>query len=103
MVCLTFQHIFTDEDLYDREICNEVEDFATYILAHSRFQGSDYDIVLEVRDPEDNEQGDNKKWCYYFVNHLTKVIFWLGEYPAHDMIKEVRGIDLNSHKSCISE
>jgi len=96
------KHIFTDEDLYDQAACKELEIFATYMTACCEFNNGHYDLVLEVHDDDKGREG-HKTWCYYFVNHTTKSIFWLEEYNASRMIAEVRGITLADDKSCLSE
>ena len=100
--CGVLQHIFTDENLYDISEREELERFATYMSACWQIVDADYDLVLEVRDDDDERKG-HKVWCYYFVNHTTKTIFWLEKYNACRMIAEVKGITPASNKSTISE
>jgi hypothetical protein len=66
----------------------------------SKYEDDFYDLVLEVQD-HGNQAG--KEWCYYIVNHTTKVIFWLDKHDANDMIWGVNGITKNGHKSYLSE
>jgi len=89
--------------MYDQAKCEEVENLATYILACSQDEDGDYDIILEIRDDDRAERSGCKMWCYYFVNHTTKVIYWLQRYDACKMITEVRGIKSHYDKSYISE
>jgi len=100
--CSVSKHIFTDEYLYDPAAREELEIFATYMTACCRFNNADYDLVLEVRDDDRGREG-HKIWCYYFVNHPSRAIFWLEEYNASRMIAEVRGITWADDKSCLSE
>jgi hypothetical protein len=105
---LLFQRIFTDTNLYDKVEHQELESFATYMLArwphhNTESEMADYDLVLEIRDDDNDLAPHHKMWCYYFVNHTTKVIFWLDKYDAHQMINMVNGITPMTDKSCISE
>ena len=89
--------------MYDQAEREEVENFATYILACSQDEDGDYDIVLEMRDDDHAERRGCKMWCYYFVNHTTRAMYWLQKYDAHEMITGVRGIKSDCDKSRISE
>jgi len=88
--------------LYDTNEHQEIEHFASHMLACSELEDGDDDLVLEVRDDEDGREG-YKTWCYYFVSHTNKVIFWLEKYNASQMIAEVKGIKPADEKSCLSE
>ena len=97
-----YQRIFTDENLYDADERQELESFAKYMSAYSKLEDGDDDLVLEVRDDERGWKG-YKTWCYYFVSHTNKVIFWLEKYDASQMIAEVKGIKPADEKSCLSK
>ena len=89
--------------MYDETENQELDKFAKYMSErwdHSESEVDNCDLVLEVRD---DARENHKFWCYYFVNHTTKAVFWLEPYNACEMIMEVKGITLDSEESCISE
>jgi len=53
---------------------------------------NDVDLVLEVVNAEDGW------WCgYYFVEHSTRLLFWLESYVISEFLKEVKGDLSPSH------
>ncbi|KAK7676771.1 hypothetical protein QCA50_020239 [Cerrena zonata] len=82
---------YTDAHLCDPEVAHEIELFQTQLWSHIH----DNHIVI----PEDSElvldlvPGSNVKyaWCYYFVDHRTRSLFWVHEFDMSDHTYELLG------------
>jgi hypothetical protein len=88
--------------LYDPAEQKELENFAKNMEVFQHEGKYEGDLVLEICDDEEGREG-YKTWCYYFVDHASRVIFWPLEYDASHMIAEVMGITLSSDKSYLSK
>ena len=54
---------------------------------------NDVDLVLEVVNASDEQW-----WCgYYFVQHSTRLLFWLESYVVSEFLNEVKGDLSPSH------
>ncbi|KZT69934.1 hypothetical protein DAEQUDRAFT_232046 [Daedalea quercina L-15889] len=112
--CLYFfnpaRRIYTEAWIYDGEILEEIEDFAQRlqeIIRENNFDvPADADLVLELEDIPghapptlDIVSGEPSVhyWTYYYVNHASRVLFWLQEYDIADDIEKVRCIQSDTH------
>lgn len=108
--CDSIQRIFTDAHIYDEKIFNRlnshlktIEDFLDDIGHHENLIGQ-CDLVLDLVhkdfDKWDQEKGtyDGDYDCtYYFVDHQTKVIFWLDPFSANNFETGVQGVNCKTH------
>ncbi|KAF8893792.1 hypothetical protein BD779DRAFT_951008 [Infundibulicybe gibba] len=91
------KRIITDSWLWDTIISDQIARFVEEIEEFIRSQNlklpEDSDLVLDlVQDMED------EYWCgYYYVDHSTKIPFWLEEFDVSSFIAEVQGDLCPSH------
>ncbi len=93
------KRLFTDTDMHDPMLREEIEDFYTYlqrILHHDdlTIPSNNYDLTLDIK----REDGDIK-WSYYYACHETRCLFWLDTYDATHMISELFGVKSPAHVS----
>ena len=93
------QRLFTDTDMYDTELREEMEEFHAYLMNIIRVEKinipskkKDYDLVLDIMPTE----GPTILWSYYFACHKTRCLFWLDKYDASSTI---HGVDSPAHFS----
>ena len=93
----TLQRLFTDTDMYNRDLGEEMEKFYLH-LKTLRFKKlttpskKKYDLVLDIM-PTVTEKS---RWSYYFACHKTRCLFWLDEYDASS---EIYGVVSPAHVS----
>src|SRR6266852_795147 len=95
----TLQRLFTDTDMYDTELREEMEEFYLYLEKIIRVEKltipskkKDYDLVLAIMHTEDQ----STQWSYYFACHKARCLFWLTEYDASS---EIDGVESPAHVS----
>ncbi|KAF8258667.1 hypothetical protein EI94DRAFT_1691246 [Lactarius quietus] len=91
------RRLFTDTDMYDPLLREEMEDFYGYLQRIVRYEGveipsKDYDLVLDVVLSEERLQ-----WSYYYACHEKRCLFWLDPYDATHMISELCGVKSPAH------
>ena len=91
-----YQRIVTDSWLYDREVFRVLTEFITqiddFVRSRNLEKTNDVDLVLEVVNASD------EWWCgYYFVQHSTRLLFWLEPYIVSEFLNEVKGDLSPSH------
>jgi hypothetical protein len=65
-------------------------------LRHMTEMPADVECMLQL----DRNADDTGYDCYYYlVDHANRVLFWMNEFPADDMIGEVPGVTEDSHLS----
>jgi hypothetical protein len=96
------QRLFTDTDMYNAVLREEMEDFYSCLkkIIHDEkltilSENKNYDLVLDIM-PTENEK---MLWSYYYACHKTRCLFWLDEYDASYMISEIRGVESPAHIS----
>ena len=100
---MTHRHLkrlFTDTDMQDPVLREEIEDFYSYlkkILDRERIviPSKKYDLVLDIMPSEDGRI----QWSYYYACHETRCLFWLDPYDASHMISELYGVKSPAHVS----
>ncbi|KAI9511124.1 hypothetical protein F5148DRAFT_423388 [Russula earlei] len=92
--------IFTDVYLYNPDLKEEVHAFAKElekdlqkISKRIPFPTSDYDLVLDILETNDNET----IWAYYYVDHTKQTLFWLEPYNMRDLLKPIPGVNEPGH------
>jgi hypothetical protein len=54
----------------------------------------EYDLVLDIKPDQ-----TGFKWCYYYVSHSNRCLFWLEEYPITNMDIQNVGVQSLAHIS----
>ena len=90
---------FTDTDMLDPVLREEIEDFYHYLQNTVQHDGVDnpsanYDLALDI-SPEDGRI----VWSYYYACHETRCLFWLDTYDATHMLSELFGVNSPTHVS----
>ena len=81
------KRLFTDTDMHDKTMKDEIEDFYNYlqqVLRNDRLSipSKSYDLVLDIMVAENEEQEKRISWSYYYACHETRCLFWLETYDA---------------------
>jgi hypothetical protein len=97
---MPFQRLFTDTDMHDQALKEEMEYFYSYLQRIVRVDGlvipsQNYDLVLDITPKEDNRI----QWSYYYACHETRCLFWLDEYDAGYMTFRLHGVESLAHLS----
>lgn len=98
MIDSPFQRLFTDTNMYNADLKEEMEDFYSHLeklmLDEKVTMPSkkNYDLVLDVMRTENQ----TVQWSYYFACHKTRCLFWLDEYDASS---EIYGVESPAHAS----
>ena len=94
------KNLFTDTDMHNKTMRDEIEDFYNYLqrLIHNdelSIPSKNYDLVLDIRVTED----ERIAWSYYYACHDARCLFWLETYDASFMISELFGVKSPAHVS----
>ena len=94
------KRLFTDTDMQDPELREEMEEFYHYLQKIIHYDGlvipsNNYDLVLDIMPTEDGRM----QWSYYYACHETRCLFWLDVYEANHMISEVFCVTSPAHVS----
>ncbi|KAI9438581.1 hypothetical protein H4582DRAFT_182781 [Lactarius indigo] len=92
------RRLFTDTDMHNFELKEEMEEFYDYLQRIIRHEGltipsNNYDLVLDIMPTEDGRM----QWSYYYACHETRCLFWLDAYDANHMISEVFCVTSPAH------
>ena len=95
------KRLFTDTDMHNETMRDEIEDFYDYLqqlILHDELviPSNNYDLVLDimVRD-------GGILWSYYYACHDTRCLFWLETYDASYTISELFGVKSPAHVSAL--
>jgi hypothetical protein len=95
----SLQRLFTDTDMYDTKLREEMEEFYLHLEKIIRVEKltipskkKNYDPVLEIMRTEDQ----STQWSYYFASHKARCLFWLEEYDASS---KMDGVESPAHVS----
>ena len=97
----SFQPVYTDAYLYEKDIFEEVEKFREAIfgeiLSKANDMPAEWELVLDLGDDE----GLDERVCfYYFVNCSNRTLFWLHNF---DVTQVLSGLNEIKSKRRISE
>ena len=100
MTDLRSKRVFTDTDMHDSVLQEEMEEFYNCmqnIIRHDRLAipSNNYDLVLDIMPTGDGRV----QWSYYYPCHETRCLFWLHLYDAKHMISEVFSVTSPAHVS----
>ncbi|KAH9074274.1 hypothetical protein EDB83DRAFT_1950268 [Lactarius deliciosus] len=92
------RRLFTDTDMHDPVLREEMEDFYHYLQRILDRDGvaipsNNYDLALDIVRLEDGRTS----WSYYYACHETRCLFWLDPYDATYMTLEVFGLKSPAH------
>ncbi|KAI9509033.1 hypothetical protein F5148DRAFT_814395 [Russula earlei] len=92
------RRIFTDTDMHNPTLKEEIEDFYSYLQKVLRVDqltipSGNYDLVLDIM-PTVHEK---VQWSYYYACHETRCLFWLEKYDGNFMISELDGVESPAH------
>lgn len=99
---VTLQQVFTDIDLTQRNLA-EIDQRISFlrekenqVVPEPPFQATRTQLVIQL-----NEEGNNREWLYYFVNHETRVVFWVDEFETARLsaFNDLQGVTAASHIS----
>ncbi|KAG2069099.1 hypothetical protein BDR04DRAFT_1102030 [Suillus decipiens] len=91
---------FTDMDICQSDICDDIEYFAQHLL--DELQRSKGDLALDMKqvdlvvEPKCFD-GESVICCYYFVNHRDRCLFWLDDFNPKEITSECKGVQNLSH------
>ena len=99
---VTLQQVFTDMDLTQQnsveidECIDFLREKENGMVPGSLFQETRTQLVIQL-----NEEDSDEKWLYYFVNHGTRVVFWVDEFKTEDLsaFDDLKGVTATSHIS----
>ena len=100
MIHSPLQTLFTDTDMYNTALKEEMEKFHLYLEKIIRVEKlampskKNYDLVLDIMPVEN--QPERIQWSYYFACHKTRCLFWLDPYDASSTIY---GVESPAHVS----
>jgi hypothetical protein len=98
MIDSPLQRLFTDTDMYNTDLREEMEDFYLHLEMTIRFEKltipskKNYDLVLDIMLTETKKS----QWSYYYACHDARCLFWLDEYKASS---EIHGVESPAHFS----
>lgn len=99
---VTLQQVFTDIDLTQRNLAeidqciNFLREKENRVVLGSPFQATRTQLVIQL-----NEEDSKRQWLYYFVNHETRVVFWVDEFETTKLsaFDDIQGVTAVSHIS----
>ncbi|KAI9438665.1 hypothetical protein H4582DRAFT_1814393, partial [Lactarius indigo] len=96
------RRLFTDTDMHDRNLREEIESFHHYLQRILDYDGvaipsKKYDLTLDIMPTEDGRT----QWSYYFACHETRCLFWLDPYDTDYMTSEIFGVKSLVHVSAL--
>jgi hypothetical protein len=96
------KRLFTDTDMHNKTMRDEIEDFYNYLqrLIHNdelSIPSKNYDLVLDIMVTVD----ERISWSYYYACHDARCLFWLETYDASFMISELFGVRSPAHVSAL--
>ena len=94
------KRLFTDTDMHDPVLREEMEDFYHYLQRILQHEGlvipsKNYDLALDIMPSDDGRI----QWSYYYACHDTRCLFWLDPYDATHMIAKLFGVKSPAHVS----
>ena len=96
------KRLFTDTDMHNNMMRDEIEEFYNYLQRLIRndelsIPSKNYDLVLDIMTTEDKRIS----WSYYYACHDARCLFWLETYDASYMISELFGVKSPAHVSAL--
>ena len=101
MTNVALKRLFTDTDMHNETLRDEIEDFYDYLqrLIHNDRLSipSNYDLVLDIMPTDD----DQILWSYYYACHDARCLFWLETYDASVIVSGLFGVKSPAHASAL--
>ena len=97
--------LFTDTDMHDQIMRDEIEDFYNCLQRLIRndqltIPSKNYDLVLDIMVTQE-ESEKRILWSYYYACHEARCLFWLETYDASYMTSEQFGVKSPAHVSAL--
>ncbi|KIJ66259.1 hypothetical protein HYDPIDRAFT_109254 [Hydnomerulius pinastri MD-312] len=92
------KQVFTDIDLTEPKNLVDIEVYVDFLREKERqvlpnqHLGARTQLVIQLVEVDD-ERG----WCYYFVNHSSRVVFWVDNFGAEVLFENLEGVISDSH------
>jgi hypothetical protein len=95
------KRLFTDTDMHDQIMKDEIEDFYDFLQRVIRNEqltipSNNYDLVLDIM-VIDEEPEKRISWSYYYACHEARCLLWLDTYDANFMTSELFGVKSPAH------
>jgi hypothetical protein len=99
------KRLFTDTDMHDPIMRDEIEEFYKYLQEVLRgddllIPSKNYDLVMDIMVTEE-EPAKQISWSYYYACHDARCLFWLETYDASYMTSELFGVKSPAHVSAL--
>jgi hypothetical protein len=99
------KRLFTDTDMHDKTLRDEIEDFYNYLqrvihIDQLSIPSKSYDLVLDIK-VSDEEPERRITWSYYYACHEARCLFWLETYDASNMFSGLFGVKSPAHVSAL--
>ncbi|KAG1748246.1 uncharacterized protein EDB91DRAFT_1244960 [Suillus paluster] len=96
------QRTITEMNIYDEEICADIEYFMAYLLGELRWTVEHGNLTLDMTQVDlvvEPKVLDSTSvvCCYYFTNHRDRCLFWLDDFDAQDILFECKSIKTLAH------
>ena len=106
MINAPLKRLFTDTDMHDQTMKDEIEDFYNYLQQVLRndellIPSKNYDLVLDIMVADNGEEEKRISWSYYYACHEARCLFWLETYDASYMTSELFGVKSPAHVSAL--
>ncbi|KAF9234466.1 hypothetical protein BU15DRAFT_65711 [Melanogaster broomeanus] len=91
--------VFTDVELSQPRNLEDVEECIDLLRDKAREIGvltstpRQFQLVIQLIETDGFRQ-----WCYYFVNHGCNVVFWVHDYNATNLLADLQGVVMDSHR-----
>ena len=99
------KRLFTDTDMHNKAMRDEIENFYNYLqrvihIDRLSIPSKNYDLVLDII-VFDEKPEKRISWSYYYACHDARCLFWLETYDASNMLSELFGVKSPAHVSTL--
>jgi hypothetical protein len=106
MTDIPLKRLFTDTDMHNQIMRDEIEDFYNYLqrvihIKQLSIPSKNYDLVLDIMVTGNDEHEKRISWSYYYACHKARCLFWLETYDASYMTSELFGVKSPAHVSTL--
>jgi hypothetical protein len=96
------KRLFTDTDMHNSTMRDEIEDFYNHLqrvihIDQLSIPSNNHDLVLDIM-PTDDER---ISWSYYYACHDKRCLFWLETYDATGLVSRLYGVKSPAHVSAL--
>jgi hypothetical protein len=92
------QRTYTCTNLYNDELHHIMNSFLSKIEAEKTQHAAEMPADVECMMHLDRNEEDTDYECYYYlVDHANRILFWMNEFQADDMLAEIDGVTDPNH------